>query len=133
MNTFFALLFVPVIWATIGLVRGRMPISNLRELKPPYLRRFAIGFIVAPFAIALICAATILVAIGLFKFDREDTNPTLFMGIVALPALLALLLSRAKRFPVKLQHQKFRFHRISKQLRSLISQILISMNRSVAN
>ena len=98
MYLLFLLTIGPIVWAIVGLCRGRMPISQYRELKPPHLKRFAVGLILAPLIVLSVCSLAYLVGASMFDLSRQNSMPILIFGMVSLPLALAVLLSRAKKY-----------------------------------
>ena len=94
------LLLGPIAWGIVGLVRGRMPISGNRELRPPHVVRYAWTLILTPVIFSALALGTYFLATGLFKCSAEDVARVLMFSVFALLLVLAFTLSKAKKHSV---------------------------------
>ena len=92
------LLLGPIFWGIIGLFRGRMLVTNKRELRPPHLAKFAWTLILLPILFSLLALTTFLVATKIF--DYQDAGRILLFSVFGFMLLLAATLSRAKKHSV---------------------------------
>ena len=105
MNVYLLLVIVPVAWGVLGIRRGRMQISKFNELQQPHLMRFAIGLILIPTVVVLLCGVLHFVATRFLGFEKQDVHWILIAGMVVLPTSIALLLTRAKKHAVLIREK----------------------------